>query len=123
MSFAAQAFKLDRVSFYENGIVSLNLPPVGNVLGTRATRTTHPQTLARFTDFLSAVFESGTPTDNPFFWRTKKDVVETIARLNMGGWIAHDCGISSVDQCCNLKQVKRTVRQARNKSIVQSLDS
>lgn len=55
----AQAFGLDRISFHENGVVSLNLPPVGNVLGTRATRTTHPQTLARFTRFFEMVFAQG----------------------------------------------------------------
>jgi len=31
----AVAFGKNQVSFYENGVVSLNLPPVGNVLGTR----------------------------------------------------------------------------------------
>ncbi|MEQ9692625.1 7-cyano-7-deazaguanine synthase [Shimia sp. SDUM112013] len=84
----AQAYNLNRVSFYENGIVSLNLSPVGNVLGTRATRTTHPQTLTRFSDFLSLVFKSETRIDNPFFWRTKREVVETVARLGMTDQIA-----------------------------------
>lgn len=88
-AITAQAFGLDRVSFYENGVVSLNLPPVANVLGTRATRTTHPQTLTRFTDLFGHVFDAGVRVDNPFFWRTKKDVVETIARLNMAPEIAH----------------------------------
>lgn len=85
----AKAYGLNRVSFHENGIVSLNLSPVGNVLGTRATRTTHPQTLSRFSDFLSLVFASETRIDNPFFWRTKREVVETIARLGMADQIAY----------------------------------
>lgn len=84
----AKAFGLNRVSFYENGVVSLNLSPVGNVVGTRATRTTHPQTLSRFSDFLSRVFASETRIDNPFFWRTKKEVVETVARLDMSEQIS-----------------------------------
>ncbi len=88
-AITAQTFGLDRVSFYENGVVSLNLPPVGNVLGTRATRTTHPQTLTRFTGFFGKVFAGGLRIDNPFFWRTKADVVQTIARLNMRDQIAH----------------------------------
>lgn len=87
-AITAQAFRLDRVSFHENGVVSLNLPPVGNVLGTRATRTTHPQTLTRFTRLLRRVFDAGMNVDNPFFWRTKKDVVETVARLGMADEIA-----------------------------------
>ncbi|WP_420857880.1 7-cyano-7-deazaguanine synthase [Marivivens marinus] len=84
----AKAFGLNRVSFYENGVVSLNLSPVGSVLGTRATRTTHPQTLSRLSDFLGRVFESETRIDNPFFWRTKREVVETVARLGMSELIA-----------------------------------
>lgn len=88
-AITAQAFGQDRVSFHENGVVSLNLPPVGNVLGTRATRTTHPQTLARFTKLLCHVFEGGMRVDNPFFWRTKKEVVETVARLGMKEQIRH----------------------------------
>ena len=67
----------------------MNLPPVGNVLGTRATRTTHPQTMARFTGFFSLVFEGSLRIDNPFFWRTKTDVVATIDRLGMADQIAH----------------------------------
>jgi hypothetical protein len=44
----ARLFGLDRIQFFENGIVGLNLPPVGQVVGARATRTTHPQALAGF---------------------------------------------------------------------------
>ena len=84
----AVAFGRDRVSFYENGVVSLNLPPVGNVLGTRATRTTHPQSLQRFQRLFSRIFERPLRVDNPFFWRTKTDVVETITRLGMADQIA-----------------------------------
>lgn len=82
------AFGKDRIGFYENGIVSLNLPPVGNVLGTRATRTTHPQTLQRFGCLFSQIFAKPLKVENPFFWRTKTDVVETIARLGMADQIA-----------------------------------
>lgn len=72
-AITARAFARDRVSFHENGVLSLNLPPVGNVLGTRATRTTHPQALARFTDFFSRAFGGSMRIDNSYFWRTKTD--------------------------------------------------
>lgn len=85
----ATAFGKSRISFFENGVVSLNLPPVGNVLGTRATRTTHPQTLSRFGGLFSRIFGKPLRADNPFFWRTKTEVVETIARLGMRNQIAH----------------------------------
>lgn len=82
------AFDLDRLKFYENGFVSLNLPPVGNVLGTRATRTTHPQTLNRFHAFFSLLLGRDLYVENPYFWRTKKDVVEKIDQLGFGDLIA-----------------------------------
>ena len=44
----AHLLDLQRIFFFENGVVSLNLPPVGQVVGARATRTTHPQALAGF---------------------------------------------------------------------------
>ncbi|SFR47918.1 7-cyano-7-deazaguanine synthase [Litoreibacter janthinus] len=85
----ALSFGKDKVSFYENGIVSLNLPPVGNVLGTRATRTTHPQTLIRFSKLFSSIFNAKLIIDNPFFWRTKTDIVSKIHQLGMGDQIAN----------------------------------
>lgn len=84
----AIAFGKKSISFYENGVVSLNLPPVGNVLGTRATRTTHPQTLKHFESLFSMIFAEDLRVENPFFWRTKTDVVQTIARLGMADQIA-----------------------------------
>ena len=60
----ALAFNRDRVSFHENGIISLNLPPVANVVNTRATRTTHPQTLARFSDVFGRLLEQEIRIDN-----------------------------------------------------------
>lgn len=85
----ALAFGRDRVSFHENGIVSLNLAPVANVLGTRASRTTHPQALDRFTSFFGRLIGTGIRIDNPFFWKTKTDVLSTISRLKMADQIAH----------------------------------
>jgi hypothetical protein len=38
----ARLFGLDRIKFFENGVLSLNLPPLAQVVGTQATRTTHP---------------------------------------------------------------------------------
>jgi len=69
--------------------ISLNLPPVTNAVGTRATRTTHPQTLTRFTNLFSRIFDTPYRIENPFFWRTKKEVVETISKLGFASQIAH----------------------------------
>ena len=44
----ARMFGLNDLSFYENGVMSINLPIAEHVLGSRASRTTHPRV---FTDF------------------------------------------------------------------------
>ena len=49
----AKLLDRQRIFFFENGVVSLNLPPVAQVVGARATRTTHPQALAGFRRVLS----------------------------------------------------------------------
>lgn len=83
----AMSFRRDRVSFHENGVVSLNLPPVGNVLGARATRTTHPRVLDGFSKIFSQAFGLEFRVDNPFFWRTKTEVIQTIDRLGMADFV------------------------------------
>ncbi len=86
-AIVADLFGLNRVSFHENGVVSLNLPPVANVVGARATRTTHPKSLALFTKLIGEVFQRRMRIDNPLFWRTKTEVVGTIGRLGFENYI------------------------------------
>lgn len=74
----AQMLELARIRFYENGVVSLNLPPSGQIVGARATRTTHPQVLKGFADILSALAGRRFDVENPFLWLTKTDVVKQI---------------------------------------------
>lgn len=85
----ARLFDLDRFSFFENGIVSLNLPPVAQVVGSRATRSTHPHALAGFRRLLSAVVGQPFYVDNPFAWMTKTQIVERIARNGGADLIRH----------------------------------
>ena len=85
----ARLFDIERIRFFENGVVSLNLPPVAQVVGARATRTTHPQALAGFRRVLAEVL--GRPLDlvNPFVWITKSDVVERISANGCSDLIRH----------------------------------
>ena len=85
----AQLFGRDRIRFYENGVVSLNLPPVAQAVGARASRTTHPQALAGFRRILGEVFDHPFEVDNPFAWLTKSDVVKRIAANGCGDLIRH----------------------------------
>jgi hypothetical protein len=75
----ARMIGLDRFRFYENGVVSLNLPPSPQVVGGRASRTTHPRVLAGFARLFSALLGQSFTIENPFLWDTKTDVVTRIA--------------------------------------------
>jgi len=75
---------LSRLRFYENGVVSLNLPPSPQVIGARATRTTHPQVLNGFTQLFSQLAEKTFVVENPFLWKTKTEVVRLIGDAGCG---------------------------------------
>jgi hypothetical protein len=74
----ARLFGLWRIRFYENGVTSLNLPISAQVVGSRASRTTHPQALQRFSEVFARVFGGTFQVENPFLWKTKSDVVKLI---------------------------------------------
>ena len=73
--------KLNRVRFYENGIVSCNLPWDGQTLQARATRSTHPKVLSLLSNLISEVVDYDFTFENPYFNKTKTDVVERLVEL------------------------------------------
>jgi 7-cyano-7-deazaguanine synthase in queuosine biosynthesis len=77
-AFAA-TLGLDRVYLYENGVLSLNLPVTTAVVGSRASRTTHPLTLRRFGRLLALLSEKPFRVENRFQWLTKADVLRRVA--------------------------------------------
>lgn len=83
----ASMFGRQDFTFYENGVVSLNLPLDRDVLGARATRTTHPRVIQGFESFFSAVL--GTPVDirTPFQWLTKKEILQLVRDHGFAGFI------------------------------------
>jgi hypothetical protein len=86
---AAELLGRQSICFFENGVVSLNLPPVGQVVGARATRTTHPQALAGFRGVLSAVLGQSFDVSNPYAWITKSEVIERIVQSGCSDLIRH----------------------------------
>jgi len=74
----ARMFGKDEITFYENGVVSLNIPIAGDVLGARATRTTHPRVIRGFESFFSLLLEREIVVRTPFQWMTKSEVVRKI---------------------------------------------
>ncbi len=85
----ARAFGLRRIRFYENGVVSLNLPISEQVVGGRATRTTHPQVLNGFASLFRLLTEGAFEVENPFLWLTKGEVVNVIGDNGCAELIKH----------------------------------
>lgn len=84
----ARVFGLNRIRFYENGVVSLNLPISEQVVGARATRTTHPQVLDGFANLFSLLVGETFTVENPFLWMTKTEVVNLIGDAGCGDLIS-----------------------------------
>jgi Queuosine biosynthesis protein QueC len=92
----AQMFGRDNVWFYENGVVSVNLPIASHILGTRATRTTHPRVLAELGRLFSVVLAKPITVENPYFWKTKSDLVCSLADYGCADLIAETLSCTRV---------------------------
>lgn len=77
-SAVAHLFNLNRIRFYENGVVSLNMPICAQVIGGRATRTTHPQVMRGYQELFTHLYSKQFQVENPFLWKTKTDVISGI---------------------------------------------
>lgn len=99
----ARIFDLWKIRFYENGVVSINLPISPQVVGGRATRTTHPQVLNGFSEIFSAIFQKPFAVENPFRWMTKAEVVKSIRDAGCGGLIKHTVSCTHVWEMTTLK--------------------
>jgi hypothetical protein len=100
----AHLFGKTGITFFENGIVSLNLPHAQHVLGTRATRTTHPRVLSLFGQLFSLVGERDARVINPYFWMTKGDVVRKIADVGCADLIGRTFSCTRVRTAARLRR-------------------
>ena len=78
----------DSFSFYENGVVSINPPLAGDVVGGRATRTTHPKVLRGLEALFSTLLNRSIQIWTPFQWLTKKEVTLKIRDAGMADMLA-----------------------------------
>lgn len=75
----AKLLGLQEVLFFENGPISLNLPMSPQVVGGRATRTTHPKTLFFFERLFRLIADDPQfVVRNPFIEKTKSEIVKLI---------------------------------------------
>lgn len=63
----------------DNGFVSLNLPINDQLIGARATRSTHPRFLRQFRELLAHVFDRPPKVSNPLWNTTRQEVVRALA--------------------------------------------
>ncbi len=86
----ANVVGLHEVNFYENGPISINLAMNPQVVGGRATRTTHPQTLFFFQKLFRIISgDDSFVVSNPFWNKTKSEIVKGIVEAGAGDLIKH----------------------------------
>jgi len=78
----ARIFGLNRVRFYENGIVSCNLPFDGQTLQARATRSTHPRVLHLLSELVTCLIDDDFHFENPYFGKTRTEVCLKLKELH-----------------------------------------
>jgi hypothetical protein len=84
----ARLFGHDRFRFYENGVISLNLPICDQVIGARATRSTHPKFISSLERILSEILGITFHVENPFLWTTKTEIIDLIGDAGCADLIA-----------------------------------
>jgi len=98
----AHLLGLKSIRFYENGPISLNLPMSSQVVGGRATRTTHPQTLDYFQKLMRLIVEGDFTVENPFLYKTKSAIVSLITGEKCGDLIKYSMSCAHAWQQDNL---------------------
>jgi 7-cyano-7-deazaguanine synthase in queuosine biosynthesis len=98
---AAAGAGQQRILFNENGVVSFNLPIAGQIIGARASRTTHPRTLDLLARLLGLLLERDLRIENPFIWKTRTEV----AMLGAGSGHADLLGQSV--SCSRVRSMER----------------
>jgi hypothetical protein len=93
-TLVAQSIDAGGMRFYENGVLSVNLPVAEEVLRARASRTTHPLALHLLSQLAAAIVERELPIDNPFLFKTKTEVVQILSSHNATDLIAQTCSCS-----------------------------
>lgn len=90
-AIVASSIRGQGVRFFENGIVSLNLPVADEVIGSRASRTTHPLVMDLFSKLYTLVLGRDFVVDNPYIFDTKSEVIERIVKGGGGDLIGYTC--------------------------------
>ena len=75
------AIGLKSFNMFENGVTSINFPKRQSLMNGRASRTTHPKTVALLQNLFSLIQGAEARIHNPFLYNTKMDVVARLKEL------------------------------------------
>lgn len=100
----ARMFRRNELSFYENGMVSINLPISEHAIGARASRTTHPRVLADCSRLFSLLLDEPFTVHNPFVWKTKSEVVRVLEDFNSTDLIVSTLSCTRVREATKRRQ-------------------
>jgi len=78
----AGELSISRVLLGDNGVVSLNLPISGQLVGALASRSTHPKFIRLFNDLVTEVLQSRVRVSNPLNARTRPEVLAILPPAN-----------------------------------------
>ncbi len=105
-AIVARHFGKNHVRFYENGIVSCNLPFDKQGYQARNTRSTHPKLLHFMSELLSVIIGSDFSFNNPYFKMTKTEVCLRLRELK------HEVMIEKTRSCAKATYVRPTTHCA-----------
>lgn len=86
----------DKIRFYENGTTSFNLPISPQIVGARATRTTHPRVLLGFAKILGLARGKPMAVENPFELKTRAEVLDVINQAGAAKMLRHTVSCAHV---------------------------
>lgn len=102
-SSIAHMLNLNSLRFYENGVISLNLPISAQTVGSRSTRTTHPQILHQYSELVSLIADQPFTVENPFIWKTRGEIIKLIVDSGCSEFIANSMSCAHVWQSTKLQ--------------------
>lgn len=104
----ARQFGIGQIHVFENGILSINLPIAPQVVGTMASRTTHPRFISEMHGLYRSLYGSVITIDQPFLLKTKRQIVELLqdakreALIEFSSSCTHPYWRSALKQHCGI---------------------
>ena len=99
---AAKLVRRDSVTFFENGIVTFNLPVSKQLQGAKATRTTHPKVLRGFADLFTAIEGKAVTVTNPFVFDSRAEVMQRLITDGGGRFIQETVSCAHVHEATRI---------------------